>query len=113
SPSSSLPFRPSVSPQSRALPTPSITQVDRETLQAIQTAIEVAPIVWDMMEQITEELDLEGKTSLETAKTVTKRLAEVSKKIQEEGVTSSNQRALREDSNLFLKAGPLARSFSS
>ncbi|KAJ7043150.1 RAM signaling pathway protein-domain-containing protein [Mycena alexandri] len=98
---------PSLPPKSMTsfldLPSSSKTQVDKEALQAIQAAVEVAPTVWDMMEQtLGEALDADVRESLERARAVTRRLAELMRAMQE-GDASLDRRVLREDSNLFLK----------
>nr|GAT53338.1 leucine-rich repeat-containing protein SOG2 [Mycena chlorophos] len=86
------------------LPSSSKTQVDKEALQAIQTAVEVAPTVWDMMEQtLGDALDSEVRESLEGARAVTRRLADITRIIQEGGELPVDRKVLREDSNLFLK----------
>ncbi|KAJ7184297.1 RAM signaling pathway protein-domain-containing protein [Mycena filopes] len=98
---------PSMPPKSMTsfldLPSSSKTQVDKEALQAIQAAVEVAPTVWDLMEQtLGEALDPDVQESLERARAVTRRLAELTRAMQE-GDASLDRRLLREDSNLFLK----------
>ncbi|KAF7305008.1 Leucine-rich repeat-containing protein SOG2 [Mycena kentingensis (nom. inval.)] len=86
------------------LPSSSKTQVDREALQAIRTAVDVAPTVWDMMEQtFGDALDVEVQESLERARAVTRRLADITKVMQDAGDVPVDRRVLREDSNLFLK----------
>ncbi|KAJ7771659.1 RAM signaling pathway protein-domain-containing protein [Mycena metata] len=85
------------------LPSSSKTQVDKEALQAVQAAVEVAPTVWEMMEQtLGEALDADVKESLERARAVTRRLAELTRAMQE-GDASLDRKLLREESNLFLK----------
>ncbi|KAJ7063463.1 RAM signaling pathway protein-domain-containing protein [Mycena amicta] len=80
------------------LPSSSKTQVDKEALQAIKSAVEVAPTVWDMMEQtLGDGLDADVRESLERARAVTRRLADITRVMQDGG------EVLREDSNLFLK----------
>ncbi|KAJ7491287.1 RAM signaling pathway protein-domain-containing protein [Mycena latifolia] len=86
------------------LPSSSKTQVDKEALQAIQTAVEVAPTVWDMMEQtLGEALDADVRESLDRARAVTRRLTEITRTMQEAGDLTVDRKSLREDSNLFLK----------
>jgi len=79
-------------------------QVDKEALCAIQTAVEVAPTVWDMIEQtLGETLDAVVRESLDRARAVTRRLADTTRVMQEGGDVAVDKKALREDSNLFLK----------
>jgi hypothetical protein len=78
--------------------------VDNEALQAIQAAVEVAPTVWDMMEQtLGDALDADVRESLDKARAVTRRLADMTRSMQEGGDGTLDRRVLREDSNLFLK----------
>ncbi|KAJ7702257.1 RAM signaling pathway protein-domain-containing protein [Mycena rosella] len=86
------------------LPSSSKMQVDKEALQAVQAAVEVAPTVWDMMEQtLGEALDADVRESLDRARAVTRRLAELTRGMQESGDLFVDRKVLREDSNLFLK----------
>ncbi|KAJ7261291.1 RAM signaling pathway protein-domain-containing protein [Mycena haematopus] len=86
------------------LPSSSKTLVDKEALQAIQDAVEVAPTVWDMMEQtLGDALDAEVRESLDRARAVTRRLADMTRSMQEGGDGTLDRKMLREDSNLFLK----------
>ncbi|KAJ7273148.1 RAM signaling pathway protein-domain-containing protein [Mycena rebaudengoi] len=88
------------------LPSSSKTQVDKEALQAVQAAVDVAPAVWDMMEQTLGEV-LESKAdvreSLERARAVTRRLADIIRTMQEGGELAVDRKVLREDAHLFLK----------
>ncbi|KAJ6547024.1 RAM signaling pathway protein-domain-containing protein [Mycena capillaripes] len=87
------------------LPVSSKTQVDKEALQAIKAAVEVAPTVWDMMEQtLGDALDADVRESLERARAVTRRLTDITRAMQEGvGDVLLDRKMLREDSNLFLK----------
>jgi hypothetical protein len=86
------------------LPSTSKTQVDKEALQAVQAAVEVAPMVWDMMEQtLGDALDADVRESLDRARAVTRRLADITRTMQEGGDVPLDRKVLREDSNLFLK----------
>ncbi|KAJ7168184.1 RAM signaling pathway protein-domain-containing protein [Mycena crocata] len=86
------------------LPSSSKTQVDKEALQAIQAAVEVAPTVWDMMEQtLGDALDADVRESLDRARAVTRRLSDTTRAMQEGGDLPVDRKVLREDSNLFLK----------
>ncbi|KAJ6608619.1 RAM signaling pathway protein-domain-containing protein [Mycena sp. CBHHK59/15] len=88
------------------LPSSSKTQVDKEALQAVQAAVEVAPAVWDMMEQTLGDV-LESKPdvreSLDRARTVTRRLADITRTMQEGGELAADRKVLREDAHVFLK----------
>jgi hypothetical protein len=104
---SSSPSMPAKGTSFLDLPTSSKTQVDNEALQAIQAAVEVAPTVWDMMEQtLGDALDADVRESLDKARAVTRRLADMTRSMQEGGDTL-DRRVLREDSNLFLKVHSL------
>ncbi|KAJ7118730.1 RAM signaling pathway protein-domain-containing protein [Mycena epipterygia] len=86
------------------LPSSSKTQVDKEALQAIQAAVDVAPTVWDMMEHtLGDALDPDVRESLDRARAVTRRLGDICRAMQEGGELSVDRKVLREDSNLFLK----------
>ncbi|KAJ7090310.1 RAM signaling pathway protein-domain-containing protein [Mycena belliarum] len=101
---SSSPLLPSSKTSFLDLPSSSKTQVDKEALQAIQAAVEVAPTVWDMMEQtLGEALDADVRESLDRARAVTRRLADITRTMQEGGDLTAERKTLREDANLFLK----------
>ncbi|KAJ6488546.1 RAM signaling pathway protein-domain-containing protein [Mycena vitilis] len=102
---SSSPLLPSSKASFLELPLSSKTQVDKEALQAIQAAVEVAPTVWDMMEQtLGDGLDADVRESLDRARAVTRRLADVTRAMQEGGGdVLLDRKVLREDSNVFLK----------
>ncbi|KAJ7837040.1 RAM signaling pathway protein-domain-containing protein [Mycena olivaceomarginata] len=101
---SSSPSMPAKGTSFLDLPSSSKTQVDNEALQAIQAAVEVAPTVWDMMEQtLGDALDADVRESLDKARAVTRRLADMTRSMQEGGDGTLDRRMLREDSNLFLK----------
>lgn len=94
------------------LPSNSKSQVDKEALQAVQAAVEVAPTVWDMMEDMLGDV-LNTKASvretLETARAVTARLDDVVRAMYNaDGVADT--RLLREDAHLFLKVYSYHRS---
>ncbi|TFK42699.1 RAM signaling pathway protein-domain-containing protein [Crucibulum laeve] len=85
------------------LPSTSKTQVDKEALQALQRAIEVAPIVWEMTEEtFSDALDADIREGLEKAKTVTKRIAEAIWSMHD-GNGTVDRKGLREDAHSFLK----------
>lgn len=87
------------------LPSNSKTQVDKEALHAVQKAVEVAPVVWDMVDEILGDVldsKVDVRESLERARTVTKRLSELIRAMQE-GDPSADRTILREDAHVFLK----------
>ncbi|KAJ3811149.1 RAM signaling pathway protein-domain-containing protein [Lentinula lateritia] len=120
-PSSSAASSPSLLPPKLTsfleLPSTSRTLVDNEALQAVQAAVEVAPTVWDMIENVllgNEEGKgvkagvnlLEMKESLENARAITSRLTECLETMRnkEGGDVGSERKSLREDAHLFLKS---------
>ncbi|KAF9456455.1 RAM signaling pathway protein-domain-containing protein [Collybia nuda] len=87
------------------LPSNSKTQVDNEAVQAVQAAVEVAPKVWDMMEDLLGDvLDTKHtiRETLESARAVTTRLSQTIRTIQSTE-TVGDRKLLREDAHLFLK----------
>ncbi|KAF8894501.1 RAM signaling pathway protein-domain-containing protein [Infundibulicybe gibba] len=85
------------------LPSNSKTQVDKEALHAVQEALDVAPIVWDMIEDYlasSSEANVPG--SLEQARRVTKNLAGDIRAMHESD-GQGDRKSLREDANQFLK----------
>ncbi|KIK63550.1 hypothetical protein GYMLUDRAFT_57243 [Collybiopsis luxurians FD-317 M1] len=104
------------------LPSTSKMLVDNEALQAVQSAVEVAPTVWQLMEGVllgdgksttgksagTNGINVkEIKESLDGAKEITRRLADCVQTIRnkESGTDVGTERKnLREDAHLFLKS---------
>ncbi|THV07960.1 hypothetical protein K435DRAFT_642682 [Dendrothele bispora CBS 962.96] len=87
------------------LPSTSRNQVDKEALHAVQAAVDVAPTVWDQMEEVLAsalEHNSEVRESLERARSVTKRLSDMIRAMKESD-SSADKRSLREDANVFLK----------
>jgi len=87
------------------LPSTSRNQVDKEALQAVHAAVDVAPAVWDQMEEVLVgaiENNIEVRESLERARSVTKRLSDMIRAMKESDSTT-DKRSLREDANIFLK----------
>ncbi|KAL1661704.1 RAM signaling pathway protein-domain-containing protein [Schizophyllum commune] len=87
------------------LPSSAKNQVDKEAVQAVKLAVDIAPGVWDTMEDLladvlSEKLDV--RESLDKARLVTKRLVELIGLVQD-GDSTSDKRALREDAHTFLK----------
>lgn len=96
------------------LPSTSRTQVDKEALDAVKEAVEVAPAVWDMMDEIfsdVPETNIDVRESLERAKLVTKRLTDNIRAVQQ-GDSSADRKTLREDAHVFLKVMLLLRALS-
>lgn len=87
------------------LPSSSKTQVDREALHAVQEAVEVAPAVWRMVEELLGDV-LETKADirdcLEKARGVTQRLSENIHAMMD-GDPSADRKSLRDDAHVFLK----------
>lgn len=93
------------------LPSTSRTQVDKEALHAVKEAVDVAPAVWTMMDEILgEDANLHVRESLERAKSVTKRLSELIRAMQE-GDPTADRKILREDAHVFLKVQELLVCF--
>ncbi|KAJ3757444.1 RAM signaling pathway protein-domain-containing protein [Lentinula raphanica] len=98
------------------LPSTSKTLVDHEALQAVQTAVDVAPTVWDMIENVL--LGDEGtgvkvgvnsqdvKDNLDSARAITARLTECLHTIKnkEGGDVGAERKNFKEDAHLFLKS---------
>ncbi|KAJ4488536.1 RAM signaling pathway protein-domain-containing protein [Lentinula aciculospora] len=120
-PSSSAASSPSLPPLKATsfleLPSTSRTIVDNEALQSVQAAVEVAPTVWDMIENVllgdeegnsarTNSNSPEVKESLDNAREITRRLTECVHVIRhkEGGDVVSERKTLREDAHLFLKS---------
>ncbi|PFH50686.1 hypothetical protein AMATHDRAFT_60674, partial [Amanita thiersii Skay4041] len=88
------------------IPSSSRLQVDKEALQAVKGAVEIAPVVWDMMEDSLEDVLLmrrDIRAGLDRARVVTKRLTDLVNLLQEHD-NVNDRRLLREDARLFLKA---------
>ncbi|KAJ3516723.1 hypothetical protein NLJ89_g948 [Agrocybe chaxingu] len=80
-------------------------RANKDVLQAIQGTIEVAPTVWDQIEEAlsdTVAVNPELRVSLDRARSVTKRLSDDILAMSE-GFSSTDKRVLREDAHLFLK----------
>ncbi|KAG5635829.1 hypothetical protein H0H81_009994 [Sphagnurus paluster] len=87
------------------LPLNSKSQVGKEALHAVQTAVEVAPTIWDMMTDLFGD-SLNTKRSiretLENARLVTTRLSETLHAMQDSDVFA-DRKDLRDDAHAFLK----------
>ncbi|KAF9049232.1 hypothetical protein BDZ89DRAFT_1126642 [Hymenopellis radicata] len=102
--SSSSPTMPSRTPV-MDLPSSSKTQVDKEAIQAVQNAMDVAPVVWDMMEDVLGdalEAQKDTRECLDRARSVTTRLTDLVRAMKD-GDMTSDKGALRDDAHLFLK----------
>ncbi|KAG6818209.1 hypothetical protein H0H87_000114 [Tephrocybe sp. NHM501043] len=87
------------------LPLNSKSQVDREALQAVQVAVDVAPAVWDMIEHLfdgTSNTKPWVQDSVKKARAVTIRLSEMLKVMQDSDAPS-DRKDFREDAHIFLK----------
>ncbi|KII89252.1 hypothetical protein PLICRDRAFT_110138 [Plicaturopsis crispa FD-325 SS-3] len=87
------------------LPPNSKTLVDKEALDAMKLAVEAAPAVWAMMDDIlsdTPDMNGDVQESLERAKTVTERLADNIRAVQQ-GDPAADRKTLREDAHVFVK----------
>ena len=90
---------------SSELPTNSRSQVGKEALQAVYTAVDIAPIVCDMIEDVLGDI-LKIKTSvrdtIKQARVATTRLSDTARML-EKADTDLNAQILREDARTFLK----------
>lgn len=90
------------------IPPNSKTLVDKEALEAMRVAVEAAPAVWEMMDEILSEIDenREAKTNVEetlvNAKIITDRLRENIRAVQQ-GHPAADRKTLREDAHVFVK----------
>ena len=102
---SSSPIIPGKLMTSFELPSNSRIQVDKEALHAIKEAVDLAPTVWNMIEDSLEDVlsaKADFREGLNKARAVTKRLADMVVSMQE-GDSPSDRKLLREDARLFLK----------
>jgi len=102
---SSSPIIPGKLMTSFELPSNSRIQVDKEALHAIKEAVDLAPAVWNMIEDSLEDIlsaKADFREGLNKARAVTKRLADMVVSMQE-GDSPSDGKLLREDARLFLK----------
>ena len=86
------------------LPPSSKTLVDKEALDAMRVAVEAAPAVWEMMDEILSEADVnhDVEDTLAKAKVVTDRLRENIRAVQK-GHPTADRKTLREDAHVFVK----------
>ncbi|KAG5220822.1 RAM signaling network component [Salix suchowensis] len=79
-------------------------QVDNEVLNAMQEAIDVAPSVWEMMEEILADVintDTDVREGLARAKAITTRLLQTLRAFQDGDFTTADKRAMGEDARIF------------
>lgn len=96
---------PSLPPDLSDLPSYSKIQVDKEALHAVQGAIEVAPGVWNMIEDALADapsLNSNIRESLSVARNITGKLSNTIKAVYTVD-SSVNRKMLRDDAHLFLK----------
>lgn len=93
-----------------APPTGSSTLVDRDVIGAIQAAVEAAPEIWEMMDEMEEEGDTDSRARdefrevLSRAKDVTVRLRGSIAAMQEGAPPQAvDGKALHDDAHLFVK----------
>ena len=91
------------------LPSNSRIQVDKEALHAIKEAVDVAPTVWNMIEDVLEDIlssKADFREGLNKARVVTKRLADMVVTMQESD-SPTDRKSLREDARSFLKVNKI------
>jgi ribose 5-phosphate isomerase len=79
--------------------------VDKEALDAMKVAVEAAPAVWEMVQEVLAEVmetNVDIRESFALAKIVTKRLGESIVAVQR-GDSIADKKTLREDAHLFVK----------
>ena len=82
-----------------------VGSVDREALQAVRNALEVAPIVWDQIEEALGELstsDRDMQQVIEKARSVTRKLSDDIHAISEDN-PESDKKTVGDSAHLFLK----------
>ncbi|KAG6814296.1 hypothetical protein H0H92_013421 [Tricholoma furcatifolium] len=96
--SPSIPTRPTF----LELPSSSKTQIDKEALHAVQAAVDVAPSVWDMIENLFDEPSSSVLETMKKARSVTARLSDTLQAMHDID-TLSDKKDLRDDAHAFLK----------
>jgi hypothetical protein len=95
------------------LPPNSKTLVDKEALDAMRVAVEAAPAVWEMMDDILSAVeDQNVEDTLAKAKAVTDRLRENIRAVQK-GHPTADRKTLREDAHVFVKVMPTILLYAS
>jgi RAM signalling pathway protein len=81
-----------------------IAGVDKEAFQAVREALEVAPVVWDQIEEALGDISTNKDTQqvLENARLVTRRLSDDIHAISEDN-PESDKKAVGDSAHLFLK----------
>jgi hypothetical protein len=98
----------STKPPILEVPPNSKTLVDKEALDAMRVAVEAAPAVWEMMDEIlsevneTQDAKIDVRDNLAKAKVVTDRLRANIRAVQQ-GHPTADRKALREDAHVFVK----------
>ncbi|KAL0580431.1 RAM signaling network component [Marasmius crinis-equi] len=86
-------------------PSTSKIQVDKEAIQAVQAAVDIAPSVWTMVEEhLSDMLDArhDMRESLDKARSSTRSLSNMIRALKD-GDPTVDKRALREEANVFVK----------
>lgn len=102
---SALPSAPS-KPGFLDLPFNSKSQIDKDALQAVQAAVDIAPEVWDMIEDTlggAAEATETVRETLETARVVTAKLSDLIRSMQSVDSVPTDRKSLRENAHIFLK----------
>ncbi|KDQ60678.1 hypothetical protein JAAARDRAFT_31655 [Jaapia argillacea MUCL 33604] len=105
SPTSSPAIPPARAPPMLEIPPNSSTLVDRQAINAMKVAVESAPLVWDMMDEILADVQEDKpdlREMLARAKLLTERLGATIRRL-EEGDSALDRRALRDDAHIFVK----------
>ncbi|GBE82072.1 RAM signaling pathway protein-domain-containing protein [Sparassis latifolia] len=89
----------------REAPSSASTLVDKEVIQAMKMAVEAAPAIWEMMDEIlhdAQEARDDLKDTLQSAREVTERLRENMGAIRD-GALTVEGRPLHDDAHIFIK----------
>jgi hypothetical protein len=87
----------------------SVSQRHGDVLRAIQRTVDLAPVVWDQIEEALSDLSTSNRDvheSIDQARSVTKRLSD-DVTIMSEGYSDADERLLRENAHLFVKVWPV------
>jgi hypothetical protein len=87
-----------------------IAEVDKEAFQAVREALEVAPVVWDQIEEALGDNSANRDTQqiLENARFVTRRLSDDVHAISGDN-SESDKKAVGDSAHLFLKVRELSK----
>jgi hypothetical protein len=112
--SSSTSSSPSIYGKMPTLEVPSSRNlVDKEALDAMRVAVQAAPAVWEMMEDVLGDVlesNIDIRSSLDRAKVVTARLVENIRAVQR-GDPTADRKSLRDDAHVFVKVRTYHMSF--